>query len=49
MGDIGTHAACCGPNTFTIAEGDPRVLINGKPAAKSGCKTIHCGGVGRLI
>jgi uncharacterized Zn-binding protein involved in type VI secretion len=49
MGDTGTHAACCGPNTFTIAEGDPHVLINGKPAAKSGSKTIHCGGVGRLI
>jgi uncharacterized Zn-binding protein involved in type VI secretion len=49
MGDTGTHAACCGPNIFTIAEGDPQVLINGKPAAKSGSKTIHCGGIGRLL
>jgi uncharacterized Zn-binding protein involved in type VI secretion len=48
MGDIGTHATCCGPNTFKIAEGDPDVLINGKPAARYGDRTQHCGGIGQI-
>ena len=49
QGDVGTHAACCGPNTFTIAGGDPEVLIDGKPAAKKGSPTTHCGGTGEII
>ena len=47
-GDPGVHCCCCGPNTFVIAEGDPKVLIDGKPAARIGDKTQHCGGVGAL-
>ena len=49
VGDEGIAAACCGPNTFVIAEGDPSVLIDGKPAARVGDKTNHCGGVGKII
>lgn len=49
QGDPGVHASCCGPNTFKIAGGDSQVLINGKPAAKIGSKTQHCGGVGRIV
>lgn len=48
-GDNGVHAACCGPNTFIVAEGDPEVLIEGKPAARIGDKTDHCGGSGEII
>jgi hypothetical protein len=43
------HASCCGPNSFTILEGDPEVLIEGKPAARFGDKTKHCGGIGNLV
>ncbi|MDP2873101.1 MAG: PAAR domain-containing protein [Bacillota bacterium] len=49
VGDPGVHAACCGPNTFTITEGDPEVLIEGRRAAKIGDATQHCGGTGRII
>jgi uncharacterized Zn-binding protein involved in type VI secretion len=48
VGDGGVHSACCGPNTFTIIEGDDEVLIDGKPAAKIGSKTQHCGGSGYI-
>ncbi len=48
VGDTGTHAACCGPNTFAITGGDARVLINGRPAAKAGSPTKHCGGLGQI-
>jgi uncharacterized Zn-binding protein involved in type VI secretion len=48
-GDPGMHASCCGPNRFTILEGDPEVLIEGKPAARFGDKTKHCGGIGRIV
>ncbi|MBI5706957.1 MAG: PAAR domain-containing protein [Armatimonadetes bacterium] len=49
VGDVGTHTACCGPNTFRIEEGDSQVLIDGKPAARIGDKTKHCGGAGKLV
>jgi uncharacterized Zn-binding protein involved in type VI secretion len=49
VGDVGTHAACCGPNTFEIANGDNRVLIDGKPAAWIGSQTNHCGGTGKVV
>lgn len=49
VGDTGVHAACCGPNTFTIISGDPTVLIDGRPAARCGDTTRHCGGVGRIV
>ena len=45
-GDQGVHALCCGPNTFEIVGGDPQVLIDGKPAARFGDVTRHCGGAG---
>jgi uncharacterized Zn-binding protein involved in type VI secretion len=49
VGDVGTHAACSGPNTFIIMEGDPRVLIDGRPAARMGSATRHCGGLGHIV
>ncbi len=49
VGDMGVHAACCGPNLFTIAAGDEEVLINGRRAAYAGSRTNHCGGVGWLV
>ncbi len=48
VGDTGTHAACCGPNSFTITGGDSSVRINGRPAAKVGSPTKHCGGTGQI-
>ncbi len=49
QGDPGAHVACCGANTFVVAEGDPEVLIEGKPAARIGDKTQHCGGIGSIV
>jgi uncharacterized Zn-binding protein involved in type VI secretion len=49
VGDHGVHAGCCGSNTFVIKTGDPNVLIDGKPAARVGDQTQHCGGTGRII
>ncbi len=49
VGNNGIHAGCCGPNTFVIKTGDPNVLIEGKPAARLGDQTQHCGGLGRII
>jgi len=40
---------CCGSNTFTVAAGDPEVLIDGRPAARIGDGTKHCGGIGTLV
>ena len=48
VGDSGTHANCCGANTFTITSGDSSVLIDGRPAARIGSETAHCGGPGHL-
>lgn len=48
-GDKGRHAACAGPNTFTITGGDDEVFINGKRVAKLGSQTTHCGGMGTII
>jgi uncharacterized Zn-binding protein involved in type VI secretion len=49
VGDTGVHAACCGPNKFTIVGGTSDVLINGRRAAKKGDATQHCGGEGYII
>jgi uncharacterized Zn-binding protein involved in type VI secretion len=49
VGDVGVHAACCGPNRFEIVSGDPSVLINGKSAARMGSVTRHCGGTGSIF
>jgi len=43
VGDGGTHARCCGANTFKIVAGDESVLIDGRPAARRGDRTLHCG------
>lgn len=42
LGDDGTHAACCGPNTYKIIKGSGTVLVNGKPCARLGDSTLHC-------
>jgi len=46
VGDTGTHAACCGGNSFEIVGGDSTVLIDGRPAAQIGSAVQHCGGMG---
>lgn len=48
VGDEGIHAACCGPNMYSIVTGDERVLINGKPAAWRHSRVKHCGGIGYM-
>lgn len=50
VGDNGTHAACCGPNTYMITKGSATVTICGQPAARMGDMTQHCGMVpGNII
>lgn len=49
VGDIGIHAACCGPNRYEIVGGDSQVLINGRAAARKGSATKHCGGMGQIV
>lgn len=49
VGDQGTHAECCGSNTWEVAEGSPTVLVNNMPLARVGDATNHCGGVGEMI
>ena len=48
-GDPGIHAACCGPNTYTIEGSSGSVYVNGIAAARKDDKTIHCGGEGKII
>jgi hypothetical protein len=43
------HAACCGTNTWKVSQGSETVFINGKPAARTGDQSQHCGGTGQLI
>lgn len=43
VADNGTHAACCGPNTYMITKGSATVLIGSMPAARLGDSTLHCG------
>ena len=48
--DMGTHAACCGPNTFRVWKGSETVIIEGYGAARKGDETYHCGSaVGTII
>jgi len=49
VGDTGMHAVCCGPNTWTAAQGSTTVFINGKAAHRQGDPDTHCGGSGKLI
>jgi uncharacterized Zn-binding protein involved in type VI secretion len=49
VGDRGIHAACCGPNMFTVTTGDPEILISGRPVPRLRDGTRHCGGVGQIV
>lgn len=49
IGDMGTHAVCCGPNIWNAQSGSGTVLINGKGAFRLGDLSKHCGGLGQLI
>ncbi len=49
VGDMGIHAACCGPNTWKAAMGSKTVFINGMPAHRLGDMDQHCGGVGTMV
>ncbi|MBI4849361.1 MAG: PAAR domain-containing protein [Nitrospirae bacterium] len=49
VGDMGIHAPCCGPNTWTAVKGSGTVFINGKAAHRMGDDDQHCGGMGKLI
>jgi uncharacterized Zn-binding protein involved in type VI secretion len=49
VGDMGVHAACCGPNLWTANAGSGTVFINGKKAHRKGDADTHCGGSGQLI
>jgi len=49
VGDMGVHAACCGPNMWTATKGSATVLINGQPAHRMGDEDQHCGGRGQMI
>ncbi len=49
VGDMGMHAACCGPNMWTAQAGSGTVNINGKKAHRMGDADTHCGGSGKMI
>jgi len=49
LGDMGIHAPCCGPNTWTAIKGSSTVLIDNRPAHRMGDTDAHCGGIGFLI
>lgn len=49
VGDMGIHAVCCGPNTWTAVMGSATVMINGKAAHRQNDMDQHCGGVGKMI
>ncbi len=47
--DMGMHAVCCGPNTWTASKGSPDVFINSLAAHREDDDQTHCGGKGKLI
>ena len=49
VGDVGIHAACCGPNMWTATKGSATVMVNKRAAHRKGDMDTHCGGVGNLI
>jgi uncharacterized Zn-binding protein involved in type VI secretion len=49
VGDMGIHAACCGPNMWTAKRGSSTVFINGKKAHRMSDMDMHCGGVGQMV
>ena len=46
--DTGVHATCCSAGEWVAVGGAPSVLINDRPAHRSGDATRHCGGFGKL-
>jgi len=48
VGDVGVHAACCGPNMWKATAGSGTVFINKKKAHRKGDKQQHCGGSGSM-
>ncbi len=48
VSDNGTHAACCGPNTWIAQAGSSTVMINNLAAHREGDQDTHCGGVGNM-
>lgn len=42
--DVGIHAQCCGPNTWSTMRGSPNVFVNGKPLVRDGDANVCCGG-----
>ena len=49
IGDMGVHAACCGPNAWVVGSGSGTVYVMNIGVARIGDITIHCGGVGALV
>jgi uncharacterized Zn-binding protein involved in type VI secretion len=49
IGDLGVHAACCGPNMWIAQTGSSTVMIEYMPAHRMGDVDIHCGGPGQMI
>jgi uncharacterized Zn-binding protein involved in type VI secretion len=47
--DTGQHSGCCGSGIYTCTVGSSTVFVNGKPFARLGDLTTHCGGVGEII
>jgi uncharacterized Zn-binding protein involved in type VI secretion len=48
--DIGTAAACCGPNMWKATGGSATVFANGKPIMRQNDQTRHCDtGSGTII
>ena len=47
--DTGTHAACCGPNTWVTAGFSSTVTANTLKVYRKGDRTTHCGGNGKLM
>jgi uncharacterized Zn-binding protein involved in type VI secretion len=47
--DNGTHAACCGPNTWIAKAGSGVVMINSLKAHRYGDAVQHCGGIGNTV
>jgi uncharacterized Zn-binding protein involved in type VI secretion len=49
QGDMGIHAACCGPNLWHVIQASAKVFVNGQPMVRKGDTTQHCGGIGEMI
>lgn len=47
--DKGTHAGCCGPNTWEATMGSGSVYYNSLKAHRLGDMDKHCGGVGKMV